>query len=257
MRHTSSLFGTSQRNKLNNTLEREPHIMSIKGRSDTQTKTHSNKEKVIPSKDKSSAVVAKQHINGQWATPSGAIPGESSQITGKSSHLASRNAPQARSSLPNISSNRHDMTTQGNSHARASYSNSSLNSSQSNSSLPMVVQISQESLRWEHTLDDSDEEAERIRVYKLNRRKRYIAACNVKYEDWLSSVSNTSLSTSSGSAHGSKRVPDADRSRSDSRNTRANMAASKKAVVNMFDEYSQLVLTHSQQNSSHRIMLKC
>ncbi|RUS83371.1 hypothetical protein EGW08_008874 [Elysia chlorotica] len=41
-----------------------------------------------------------------------------------------------------------------------------------------------ESLRWENILDDSEEERERIRVYKINRRKRYLAAAQAKGIGW-------------------------------------------------------------------------
>lgn len=43
-----------------------------------------------------------------------------------------------------------------------------------------------ETLRWEYEVEDSDEEAERIQIYKINRRKRYLAASNKKYADWMS-----------------------------------------------------------------------
>ncbi|KAK3691188.1 hypothetical protein RRG08_039046 [Elysia crispata] len=41
-----------------------------------------------------------------------------------------------------------------------------------------------ESLRWENILEDSEEERERIRVYKINRRKRYLAAAQAKGLGW-------------------------------------------------------------------------
>ena len=43
---------------------------------------------------------------------------------------------------------------------------------------------SAESLRWENILEDSEEERERIRVYKINRRKRYLAAAQAKGLGW-------------------------------------------------------------------------
>ena len=43
-----------------------------------------------------------------------------------------------------------------------------------------------ESLRWEYALEDPVAEKERIRIYKLNRRKRYLAATNKRYSDWIS-----------------------------------------------------------------------
>ncbi|EDO47444.1 predicted protein [Nematostella vectensis] len=44
-----------------------------------------------------------------------------------------------------------------------------------------------ESLRWDNTLDDPNAEEERIRVYKMNRRKRYMASLQMS-EDTGSSV---------------------------------------------------------------------
>lgn len=41
-----------------------------------------------------------------------------------------------------------------------------------------------ESLRWDNVLDDSEEERERIRIYKMNRRKRYLAAAQAKGLGW-------------------------------------------------------------------------
>lgn len=37
-----------------------------------------------------------------------------------------------------------------------------------------------ESLRWDSPCDDPEEELERIRIYKMNRRKRYLAAAQAK-----------------------------------------------------------------------------
>ncbi|XP_005102662.1 uncharacterized protein LOC101854102 [Aplysia californica] len=41
-----------------------------------------------------------------------------------------------------------------------------------------------ESLRWDNVLEDSEEERERIKVYKINRRKRYLAAAQAKGLGW-------------------------------------------------------------------------
>ena len=64
--------------------------------------------------------------------------------------------------------------------------------------------IRQESLRWEYKLEDEDAEEERIRVYKLNRRKRYLAAANKSYTEWLCShsPSSTGVGTQANSATG-------------------------------------------------------
>ncbi|XP_033747708.1 uncharacterized protein LOC117332785 [Pecten maximus] len=41
-----------------------------------------------------------------------------------------------------------------------------------------------ESLRWDQILDNEEEEEERIRIYKMNRRKRYLAAAQAKGLGW-------------------------------------------------------------------------
>lgn len=43
-----------------------------------------------------------------------------------------------------------------------------------------------ESLRWENALTDSEEEKERIQLYKMNRRKRYLAFAQEKGLGWTS-----------------------------------------------------------------------
>lgn len=40
-----------------------------------------------------------------------------------------------------------------------------------------------ESLRWEGEVEDVEEEQDRIRVYKMNRRKRYMASLQTNEED--------------------------------------------------------------------------
>ena len=54
--------------------------------------------------------------------------------------------------------------------------------SQKISSLPPTPSVS---LRWEFTLDDQEKEKERIAVYKVNRRKRYLAAAKSKGLHWV------------------------------------------------------------------------
>lgn len=49
---------------------------------------------------------------------------------------------------------------------------------------------SEESLRWEFALDDEEQENERIRVYKMNRRKRYLAAAQEKGLGWVVNYGN-------------------------------------------------------------------
>ncbi|XP_069136478.1 uncharacterized protein [Argopecten irradians] len=47
-----------------------------------------------------------------------------------------------------------------------------------------------ESLRWDKVLDDEEEEEERIRIYKMNRRKRYLAAAQAKGLGWAANYRN-------------------------------------------------------------------
>lgn len=44
---------------------------------------------------------------------------------------------------------------------------------------------SEESLRWEFAVEDEEQEMERIKVYKINRRKRYLAAAQAKGLGWV------------------------------------------------------------------------
>ncbi|KAI8749230.1 NK-tumor recognition protein [Biomphalaria glabrata] len=49
-----------------------------------------------------------------------------------------------------------------------------------------------ESLRWDNILEDTEEEKERIRLYKLNRRKRYLAAAQAKGLAWATNYAMNS-----------------------------------------------------------------
>ena len=84
-------------------------------------------------------------------------------------------------------------------------STSTIHTSSSSNTLPTIPQSSSklsitgdeynESLRWDNVLDDPEAEAERIRIYKINRRKRYLAAVNKSYSDWLNNNNSSNLST--------------------------------------------------------------
>ena len=86
---------------------------------------------------------------------------------------------------------------------RSIASSSSIHTSSSSHTLPTIPQSSSkmtitgdeynESLRWDNVLDDPEAEAERIRIYKINRRKRYLAAMNKSYNDWLNSNNSSSI----------------------------------------------------------------
>lgn len=57
--------------------------------------------------------------------------------------------------------------------------------------LPKSTPVSRthnETLRWEYILSDEDEEEKRIEMYKLNRRKRYLAASKINYNEWLAAA---------------------------------------------------------------------
>ncbi|WAR02206.1 LIAT1-like protein [Mya arenaria] len=49
---------------------------------------------------------------------------------------------------------------------------------------------SEESLRWEFALEDDEAERERIKIYKMNRRKRYLAAAQEKGLGWVVNYGN-------------------------------------------------------------------
>lgn len=59
-----------------------------------------------------------------------------------------------------------------------------------NDSSSNLNQIKNESLRWENPADGSDEEEERIKLYKINRRKRYLAAAQAKGLGWAANYKN-------------------------------------------------------------------
>ena len=46
-----------------------------------------------------------------------------------------------------------------------------------------IVEEVDESMRWENVESDPDDEAERIRVYKMHRRKRYLIEAYQKRDD--------------------------------------------------------------------------
>ncbi|CAL1528762.1 unnamed protein product [Lymnaea stagnalis] len=48
-----------------------------------------------------------------------------------------------------------------------------------------------ESLRWDNILDDSEAERERIQMYKINRRKRYLAEAQSKGLGWATNYSTS------------------------------------------------------------------
>ena len=50
------------------------------------------------------------------------------------------------------------------------------------------IDVNNKTLRWDNECSNSDDEKERINEYKLNRRKRYLAAANQKYSDWLKTL---------------------------------------------------------------------
>ncbi|GFN99505.1 protein liat1 [Plakobranchus ocellatus] len=75
-------------------------------------------------------------------------------------------------------------------------SNAVSSSSKNNSGLSFSDSAA-ESLRWENILEDSEEDRERIRVYKINRRKRYLAAAQAKGLGWaLNQTVNSSFQVS-------------------------------------------------------------
>lgn len=59
-----------------------------------------------------------------------------------------------------------------------------------NNSSSNLNQMKNESLRWENPAEGSDEEEERIKLYKINRRKRYLAAAQAKGLGWAANYKN-------------------------------------------------------------------
>lgn len=67
-----------------------------------------------------------------------------------------------------------------------------INNSRQQYSSSINTNSNNESLRWESVLEDSEEELERIRVYKMNRRKRYLAEAQAKGLSWAVSYNVSS-----------------------------------------------------------------
>lgn len=63
-------------------------------------------------------------------------------------------------------------------------------SRKNNDSSSNLQQVKNESLRWDNPADGSDDEEERIRLYKINRRKRYLAAAQAKGLGWAANYKN-------------------------------------------------------------------
>ncbi|KAL8605057.1 hypothetical protein ACOMHN_018858 [Nucella lapillus] len=79
-----------------------------------------------------------------------------------------------------------------------SRANNAAKSSQSSSSVKINQggsTTSNESLRWEMALEDVDLERERIAIYKMNRRKRYLAAAQAKGLGWALNYNSQTIVT--------------------------------------------------------------
>ena len=116
--------------------------------------TFSNFDESIPPSNSSSNMAVKQKNTAKSGkTKNGSTKGSSSGVKGSQS----KSEPNKSSSL-----------------------------TKSNLNLSNAAKLkSQESLRWEHALDDEDKEEERIHIYKMNRRKRYLAAAQEKGLGWV------------------------------------------------------------------------
>ena len=88
------------------------------------------------------------------------------------------------------SKSKNSATRGGGNGAKGSRSKTDINKSSSltknNLAAADVAKLkSEESLRWELELDDDEKEKERIQLYKINRRKRYLAAAQAKGLGWV------------------------------------------------------------------------
>ena len=127
------------------------------------------------------------------------VPADGLLISNKKLHHAGHH--QYRHDINNYSNLRSRLN--GKNSLRSIASSSSIHTSSSSRTLPTIPQSSSkmtitgdeynESLRWDNVLDDPEAEAERIRIYKINRRKRYLAAMNKSYNDWLNSNNSSSI----------------------------------------------------------------
>lgn len=97
-------------------------------------------------------------------------------------------------------------------------------------SASMVNKSTLESLRWDKVLENEDEEEERIRIYKMNRRKRYLAAAQAKGLGWVADYRNNGSPMSEDSGIDTKdRDWNNSSSTSDTYSAKSNSARSNKS----------------------------
>ena len=118
--------------------------------------TFSNFDESIPPSNSSSNMTAKQKNSSK--------SGKTKSGSSKGSSNGAKQISQTSKSEPNKSSS----------------------SSKVNSALASAAKLkSLESLRWENALEDEEKEEERLHIYKMNRRKRYLAAAQEKGLGWV------------------------------------------------------------------------
>ena len=100
-----------------------------------------------------------------------------------------------------------------------------------------LVQYKNESLRWDNPAENSEEEEERIRVYKMNRRKRYLAAAQAKGLGWVANYRQNGSPLSEDSGIDTKdnkdnRTSNHNNSRCDNHGSVPNYSALKRLAPN-------------------------
>ena len=117
-----------------------------------------------------------------------------------------------------------------------------------------------ESLRWEYRIEDDDAEEERLRLYKMNRRKRYLASAQAKGLGWAANYRKNGSPVSEDSGIETQEK-DNNRSCSSRSDSRSNFSRSERPQSSLA-EYSTiqgLGPSHSINGigQSHSTMVDC
>ena len=125
------------------------------------------------------------------------IKQRSSKQRGKAHHGGKSSSKSGRGGGKDRSNASHNSSTS----ATAAASNSTSTSTSTKTLLSSsqacgVAGAVNESLRWELVLEDVDKERERIALYKMNRRKRYLAAAQAKGLRWAMNYNSSQTAVS-------------------------------------------------------------
>ena len=126
------------------------------------------------------------------------IKQRSSKQRGKAHHGGKSSSKSGRGGGKDRSNASHNSSTSATASAAAASSSISTSAKTllSSSQACGVAGAVNESLRWELVLEDVDKERERIALYKMNRRKRYLAAAQAKGLRWAMNYNSSQTAVS-------------------------------------------------------------